>query len=57
MNALAKKIVKIVNKNIECDAGDSIDVQDVLNWMMEIDEDELVANEPEELADWFMETL
>lgn len=52
MNALAKRILKFARATYD----ENIELDDVLGWMEEQDEDELIANDVETLAQWFWES-
>ena len=52
MEELAKKITKILNSS-EYDYDEPITTDDILGWMKDIDEDDLISQSPETLADWF----
>lgn len=49
---LAKKVVKYISKEYD----DDVSLDDVLDWFMGCDEDDLTSQNVATLADWFMET-
>jgi len=57
MKKLANKIAKILNDGVSYELDFPVSVEDVEAWLESIDEDETVAQEPEDLAEWFYADL
>lgn len=52
-----KKIAKKICKILENDEGFFLSIEEVVAWLETIDEDDVVANSPEELAQWFVQDM